>query len=401
MSETSEPSVARQEYFRASIVIAVCLLISIWLQVQVSPSPMTASETVWQQKLDLHLEIYPFSTRPLQSYTTLALHNVSGLPVRESFFSIQFVLAIFLGLAFYRLMRQIAFAPGWSLTGLALLMTAYPIIGAHWEPTHTWDDFWAYLFLVLSISACLRRQPVWSSLLLIVAMLAREPIIACYPLTAFIILSERKALGKTSLILALALPLVFFLGLRLIVGQDMDFWRWPVTIMGNFLGPLRQNDTIVSLIIAFGFMWFLSAIGLVETLKDRFTVRRNWLAWGALIVVPATLGLALTGALVRETRILFPPFVCIVPLSVMALKSLVEWLRPRLTRRTVVLLATLFVLCVTGGIFAANTLLFPRFYYPTGERIRRPLAGFHLGAIVAIGALIVYKARSGTDREPQ
>jgi hypothetical protein len=391
------PSVTRQEYVRALVVITVCLLVSLWLQIQVSPSPMTADESTWQLKLDMHLNHYPFSIRPLQSYATLGLHTVTGLPIRESFFSIQFALAVLLGLAFYRLMRQMHFAPGRSLVGLILLMTAYPIIGAHWEPTHTWDDFWAYLFLVFAISACLRRQVIFAAIWFSIAILAREPVIVFYPIVAFLLLSGRPAPNRARLLAGLALPVLFFASMRLFFAQPMDSWRWPITLMGNFFTPLERSDALVSIIISFGFIWLLSAIGLYRILRAGLPDRHSWLVWAGLITVPATLALTLAGALARETRILFPPFLCMIPLSVVALESLAAFWRPRLNRRTGALLATLFVLCIAGGVTAANLVLFPKFHYTTNERVRRPLAGFHLGAIVALGCLFLYQAREKQD----
>ncbi|MCB2230728.1 hypothetical protein KQH82_08425 [bacterium] len=394
------PDISARQTLIVVSLIAACLLISIWLQVQVSPSPMTQSEDIWQQKLDMHLHDYPFSVRPLQSYTTLSLHTLTGIPVRESFFIIQFLLAGLLGLAFYRLMRQMAFDHRWSSVGVLLLMTSYPIIGAHWEPTHTWDDIWAYLFLVLTVTAALAKKPTRATLWLILAILAREPVAVFYPVFAYLIVSNRNSHSKLKLALCLAAPVLFTIGMRLIFTQPMDIWRWPVTILGNFGDPLRINDTVVSVIIAFGFMWLVSAIGLFRTATTNRYTSRDWLLWAWLITVPITLYLSLTGSLARETRILFPPFVCVIPLSVLALQYLVNIVRPAMTRKLALLLTLGAILSVTAGVIAANTVLFPTFHYTANERIRRPLAGFHLGATAALSLVFVYGFSRRPPRSP-
>lgn len=369
-----------REYGPVTLVTALILLISVWLQVQVSRSPMTLGDDIWLKKLTLHLTEYPFNIRPFQSYATLWLHNLTSLPIRESFFFIQFTLALLLGPVFFRFLQRLSFDRTWSVIGVVLLMTAYPMLGAHYAPTHTWDDFWAYLFLTLAFLSLLKDRPVIGIVWLTLATLAREPIAVFLPVYLLTVWWQRPRYDRRQLVLCVALPLLVLGLFRLLVGQEQDITRWVKHIEFNFGTPLKTSDSIASIIIAFGFLWPLSFAGLIRLARTRELAHARLLAVGFAIALPLTVLLTLTGGRAIETRIFFPPFIFVVPLALVAVRAAgrhmsAHWTWP--TRMTAVLL--LCLLCA-AGVFVSQHWLFPEFSYKENASVRQDLVGVYLGA---------------------
>ena len=137
-------------------------------------SPMTASESLWQNRLEVHLSEYPFSIRPLTIQTTLLVHSIFILPYRESFFAIQYLLAFTLAIGFYAYLKNLVFSQGWATFGTAVLLFCYPILAAHLEPMHTWDDFWSYLFLTLTFLFITKTKSLLSAITILLAVVARK-----------------------------------------------------------------------------------------------------------------------------------------------------------------------------------------------------------------------------------
>ena len=108
-------------------------------------------------------------------------------------------------------------AVGLWLVGVALTFTAYPIMGANFEPTHTWDDFWSYLFLVLTLLAALDRRTIAVTVYMTLALFAREQAVLFYPLVLLILWWQRHSVRLPRMILPALLPPVPVL-LKLIVG---------------------------------------------------------------------------------------------------------------------------------------------------------------------------------------
>jgi len=378
-------------------VTIILLLISIWLQVQVSRSMMTQSAEIWEDRLELHVNEYPFKLRPFQTYATKWLHEATGVDIKTAFYLIQFTLAFLLAMAFYVLLRRLRFDQWWSLVGLVMLLTAYPILGAHYAPTYTWDDFWGYLFVTLGLLATIRERPWLVAIWLLLASIARETNVIFVPL-AFLPL-WRKADNRATLMTAAAIPIVATLAIRFLWGTGEDFSRWAWHINYNFENGLRVNDTVVSFIIAFGPLWLLSLLGFYEVRTMADHPSRQLLLWGYAVATPIFVILALTGGLARETRLFFPPFVFLIPLSVIALRSLVRRIRTDWTRKPKYLpVEALVALCIVGVI--ASNWLFPEFDFGMNANIRRPLAGVHLGMIFWVAWIYLVLRYIGAKHQP-
>ncbi len=343
---------------------------------------MTLPEEIWQKKLDIHLDNYPFAIRPFQSQITLLLHNLLGLPVRESFFALQYALAMALGTLFYRFLRLLDFPKNWSLVGLSVLMISYPILGAHFAPTHTWDDFWSYLFLVLTFSAVLQKRPVTASLFLTLGCFAREQVLVFWPLLLLWGWWERNQQSRARLLTMLCAPPVIYGLYRWIVYEEFELQRFN-HLQFNFENALRINDTVVSAFIAFGFLWLTVMIGLMKRRAQNTDVSSRLVLWGVVITLPITFLLTISCGMARETRIFFPPFLFVIPISLYVLGDLYNRLRPQWSWGRGLISACGGVVSIGLGYLAAR-VLFPEFDYFANSVFRRQIAGIHMGLSLSI-----------------
>jgi hypothetical protein len=371
-------------------ITAALLALSLLIQVRFVPSGLTQSQDVWRQKVDLHLTWEPFAIRPFQSQATLCLNRLTSWPLRESFFAIQFALALLLGTLFFRYLRKLGFEPSAAYAGLILLMTAYPILGAHFEPTHTWDDFWSYLFVVLFLTEVLQRKFIWAAIWLTLACYAREQSAFFYPVLVISAVWARQSCPRWRLLTASLLPLVAYIPFRVLVSSRWDFDRWAYWRY-NFANPGRTTDTVVSLILAFGIVWLLAAMGCFVLYRDRLWPNRGFVLFGAATTVPITVMVTLTASFARETRIFFPPFVFMIPLALLGFR----WLVQRLTeviavRLTPVVVASMAVLIPLGFWVVKQYLA--AVDYRSNSAFRRQLTGLHIGlslAVLVLGIVIV------------
>lgn len=351
---------------------------------------MTLPEEIWQTKLDTHLSYYPFAVRPFQSQLTQFLHGGLGLPIRESFFAIQFTLALCLGVFFYRFLRLLDFTRGWGLVGLAALMLSYPMLGAHFAPTHTWDDFWSYLFVTLTFIAVLRQRPITAGIFLTLGCFAREQIVVFWPLLLLWVWWSRRELNRFRSLLTLAMPIVLYGAYRWLVYQGLDLNRFA-DLRYNFETVLRFKDTLVSAWIAFGVLWLLALIGLLRRRRPGERTKARLIFWGVIMTLPLTVLLAVTAGKARETRLFFPPFVFVIPLSLYVLRDF--WTRLRRFRfRYEKSVAGSLIVVLIGICYLATRWFFPQFDYFANSELRRQIAAiqFGLSASLVIGYVVLW-----------
>ena len=376
-----------KEYWSPLLLTGALIGFSVWLQLAYEWSAMWLDEETWQGMLNLHLTWNPFAVRFFQSYSTLALHQVFGIPVRESFFTVQFTLEMILGVTMYRYLCRLGFDRGWALVGVALTFTAYPIMGANFEPTHTWDDFWLYLFLVLTLLAALNRRPIAAAIYLTLAFFAREQAVLFYPLVLLILWWQRDEVRLPRMILPALLPPTAYGLFRVYKWEPIDPYRWQL-FNDNFQNPGTTQDSIVSILVCFGALWLLALLGLRATSQMKDVTSRRLLRWGMATAVPLTTAVALLFTFVRETRILFPSFVIIVPLSLLFAQA--TWKGTTHFRLSWLIgLLILTGLAVWACIPWAHRL-FPLFAYGANAMFRRSLLGVHLGiALVCVVGLLI------------
>lgn len=389
MSRISDHVVSFLTNYRATLIVAACGIgFSIWLQGYNTGSAMQFDEETWQGMLNLHLTWNPFAVRFFQSYSTLALHTLFGWPVRESFFAVQFTLEMILAIVMHRYLCRLGFDRTWAVVGVALTLLAYPIFGANFEPTHTWDDFWLYLFLALTLLAALNRRTVAATVYLTLALFAREQAVIFYPLVLLTLWWQEDGMRRLRILLPALLPLLVYGLYRFYRWEPIDPFRWKL-VTANFETSGAAQDSLVSLIVSFGCLWLLALWGLGRTSEVSDLSARRLLRWGLATAVPLTTAVALLFTFVRETRILFPSFVIIVPLALLSLRA--AWNRVRHLSRSRLIGLALLILIAAAAAAPLGRLLFPECSYGSNAWFRRKLVGIHLG-LLFMGTVAVWTA---------
>ena len=124
---------------------------------------------------------------------------------------------------------------------------------------------------------------------------------------------------------------------------------------------------------------------MVSVWSRRGERRHKFLAWGLIWSLPINTAAVLLFAFARETRLLFPPFVFLIPLALEALRRLhdhavftsVKSWRPMLAMAAV-------VVAVYVGIEVTPYLLGPHDYGGPAPLFRYLVAGIHLGLAVSL-----------------
>ncbi len=391
------------EYYGPVLLTAVVLATSGLMHLLWYYSPLQLSEDIWVKKLEFHLHRYPYCTRCMQNYATLLVHQYLSLPIRESFMVVQGVLTMILGPLFYRYLRLLRLSKMWSHVGLFLLMTAYPILGAHFAPTYTWDDIWMYVFGVLCFTALARREPIKAGIYFTLGCFARDQMLLFMPILGLSLWWLRGQCSAKRLLASLVLPAALYLPYRVLVSQAEDPKRWKLLLF-NFGDIGRSTDTIVSMIVAFGLLWLLCTVGLMILRRRPMLFPERMIFWGTVITVPLMTAATLLFTLARETRMFFPPFVFVIPLSIVALRKVWESVSSRCSPFTLMLIPTAVAVCIVVGV-ACGEELFPEWDFRRNALLRRQIAGVHVGAawVILQGWIIftLQKHISGISRRPK
>jgi hypothetical protein len=390
MNQTHPKSVAtdRSELPVAASITIVVVGLSFFLHWKWCGSDMQLSEALFVEAHEWGLATYPYSIRPFLAYSIELLTRLFSLEVKTSFFVIQFSLAAAIGLSFYYYLRQLSFSIGWSRLGLFLVLSAYPILAAHIEPMHTRDDLWAHLFMILALLSLLRSRMTAGIVWYTLAIFAREQSLLLFGAFLLVAWLRCEKIPRRRLVLLSLLPLLIYAVFYAITWQEPDPVRFSL-IQFNFENHLRTSDTLFSLFISFGFMW-LAAPASIGAGKSNQAFRLLWL--GAILTVPATVLLTLFLTNARETRILFPPFVFMIPLTVMTLQKVYYEIRPRLSTMHLVIIGLgAFALLMAGGIMLGE-VLFPEFEYRRCPNFQRLWAGIHFGLIFSLIGYCIAKA---------
>lgn len=353
------------------------IIVSLILHLKATWSPFLIEPEIWKKTLELHLNQYPFNMRFPQTHATLLVNRLFGFPLKESFYTLQYILVLLLGPLFYNYLKTLGFERNWSLVGLAALMLSFPLLCAHFEPVHTWDDKWMYGFVILTFVALLKGNWLAASLFFTLGCFTREQMVLFYPIFFLEGIWNRQKLGMKMLLLGLLIPVVIYGLYILLANQSPNASRWSLFFY-NFENSARAADSVVSLWNSFGFLWFLAAAGAISLIPRRSEPRYRLLFWGVIITVPLTLFGGIFFTLVRETRILFPPFVFLIPLALIALKNLRAKLPTENSKAFWIIAACSGALLIAAGLFIAP-YIWPEFDYGSSAGLRRDFAGVQIG----------------------
>jgi hypothetical protein len=378
------------EHWITILILLVVLAFSLLLHVKLCDTSIVRhNEARFVKMVEAHQTGYPFSIRYMTTVSIMLLAAL-GLTVKQSFFLLQYALAAVLGLSFYRYLLSLGFAKSRANAGLFFLLSAYPVLAAHIEPVHTWDDFWAHLFAVLSFTALIKAKPIQGIVWFTLACFAREQSLIFLPVLVFAAARFNPRLSALNLVILAAAPVILYGAFYAYNWQTPKPKRFEL-ILFNFETPLRTSDTLFSVFVSFGFMWLTSLIGVV---RRAGSLTPQLLRWGTTIMLPATVIFALFLTNARETRILFPPFLFVIPICVCVLDEVYLRLKSKIRPSGLFSGAIVAAVLMAVGVVMGH-LAFPAFEYRRCEPFQRLWAGIQFGLILN---LMAYTLRWGWRR---
>lgn len=389
MQETTPAEGHLSEYFAVAALILFFIALSIILHTLPCSTPMQGlTDAQWEKRVTIHLEGYPFLRRVPFTHLTLGVHKLTDWPYRQSFYFLQYLLLTVAAALFYRFLRSMRFSFAWGFCGVGLFLSAYPVLLGFSEPVHTWDDIWFYSALILTVGAFFRRQMFIAVAAFTVALYAREQTLTLYPIFAAGVWFFGTSHKQWARLAFIAAPLVIFAPFFL------PGWRVPTHNSDiqsiNFGTPGRSANSIFSLVNSFGVVWLTWVFGLIQYFgqpRSNHTETDRFLAWTSIYAVIATVTVVMQVGWMRETRLFFPPFLWMIPISLWWLARAVEKLRtgPAWTQILVVLVAVLSIYyCLPIG-----TELFPDLDYRNCASLCQGWIGIELGLTVAVCFLAI------------
>lgn len=274
--------------------------------------------------------------------------------------------------AFYLLLRALAFDARTSFVGGLLFLSAAPVLLMYKYPVATREDVLAYFLLTVGLLAALRAHAVWVTLIAIAATLTRETTLIL-PLAYCIGVPDtwRKKIA------VLAIPLLAYLGLRILWGnQSHDLLESARNTLA------KPWETLAFLFLVFGALWLPYWLGLGERWRARtHATHAGWrmLTLSGPLVFLAVMGATLLISRAREMRIAFILFPWAIPFAL-------DWFVTRRAQIKTWLVRWQFW-CWGAGMFAllASSILY--FHFTNPDLMRDYLADFKNGYWLFLGAL--------------
>jgi hypothetical protein len=361
----------------ALFLTVLILLVNMNLRTQ-----LAEDEAMWQNRLELHQGNPPFSLRPFTSAVTGFLSEQYGLSLRDAFVVGQYPLVFALLWSFALFLKRLMFSIRQQLYGMWALALSFPILCVHFIPNFSYDDLWAYIGLVWMAYCLVAGRLFLASACLLFAALSRESVLIVFP--AFFVFRGREISLRTCL-LAAVLPVALYLAYRLMLYPEIRsgrFTRLPV----NFADAGETRQTLHSLFVSFGWLWFAAGAAIRNYLKSGIRqINRHVrsLSVSALIVGLSCVTLTLAAALARETRLFYTPFVFLIPLAVFHLENI----RPAMDRvknRGRLWLVWLLAIMILAASVLLSILIFPSFRYLPMLDFHRVYFAFNLALAVMV-----------------
>jgi len=383
--------ISRSEYIFPA-VITLSLLTASFLLHYFCESTMAQSDDMWEYRLKVHLTGYPFSLRHFTSQTIEFMSRFLGLSIKESFFTIHFLLAVLLGPFFFRFLRKMSFDKSSANIGVVLLLTAYPIMSAHFEPVFTWDDFWLYLFSVISFSFALGRNFAWSGIFFAIGCVAREQLVLLFPaysLTIFLLSPKESSIKR---MIYIFFPLIIWGSYYLNFVQKGDPNRLKY-LMLNFEDFQWGRDSVFSMFISFGFLWMVSILAWFRLIEKKRNRIANILFWGFLLTLPVNTIFTLAMTFAREIRIFFPPFIFVIPLSLIMITASIKYWRTMESKLRKFISIVVLTSSILAGYLIIEGLIFPEFRYRQCWNFCQIWAGINIALSFVIFLLYLLSTR--------
>jgi len=384
-----------KNYWLASAIGAGLLLVSLWLHTMNTTSPMSLEDQVWDTKMDAHLNKYPFRIRLFQSHLTNWLHMLTGVSLKITFYTIQYILAFITGLLFLKYLRRLGFDRYWPHLGMILFFTSLSVMGAHFAPIHTWDDFWLYSFLLLTAISILNSSWYQAALFFTLGCFARETFLLIYPVLLFFAWRELRFKSIVKLSVCALMPLLIYGSYLMIFGERPAESRLGL-LSYNFENSARSADATVSII-----NWLLAIAGMFKLKRQSRTAPQEFCFWGVILLLPLNSLVVALFTLIRETRLLFVPFLFVIPVALWSAKSMWETMKTQRSDYPALIALILGVIMfVVGGVLLAE-VIWPVFDYSASSELRRTLAGINIGLTCGVSLFWLLSGTGKTKQVPK
>lgn len=309
------------------------------------------------------------------------LHGEFAIPYRTSFFGLQFLLMFLSGPAFALYLSRLGFTSRQNMAGMLIYYFSLPVFLAHIEPHHLWDDFWVFLMVPLALALTIERKTVLAVLTMTWAILAREITALFLPVWLLFMLHSERDRRYSTIVMAFVVTLLLVFTARLFL-TGINTGDIAFKLPFNFENEMRTRDTIFSVITSMGFLW---VTGLWVTVTGS-TKPRPWLniiRFGALFTVLGYISTTLLIAQARESRLLFPPFVFLIPLTLIYIEDR-WWLFKEFYAGKSRRQASILTFVIIALSLAVATMLFPTFEYRSWHDGNRAYLGFHIAITLVL-----------------
>ncbi|MCH7946896.1 MAG: hypothetical protein IIC66_03760, partial [candidate division Zixibacteria bacterium] len=156
----------------------------------------------------------------------------------------------------------------------------------------------------------------------------------------------------------------------------------------NFENSARTADATVSIVNAFGFVWLLAMAGMVKLSRQARTASQEFCFWGVILLLPINTMMVATFALIRETRLLFVPFLFVIPIALWFGQAMWNSMKTRHSNVRIIFASLLgTALFLIAGVYLAE-LIWPVFEYQSSTELRRNIAGINIG--LALGSVLFW-----------
>ena len=314
----------------------------------------------------LHLTEFPFKLRPFTNMSMFFLTKCFNISLYHSFIIHQYILlsAFFISFAYF--LKTINFELKERLIGLSITAFLFPILCIHFVPVFSWDDIWAYICIVWFLNFIIKDNFYTASLFLAVSMVSRESMVLVLP--AYYIF-RNKDRSNIKWLIPMILPVFIYGLIRCLFFPEVLEGRLT-RFMVNFEDIDTVRQTIYSLFVSFGWMWTVLLLGAKNSslipaqnkLSEKFRT-------SAIIVSILTIIIVLNTALARETRLLFTPFIFIIPFVLLQLawyqKKFYDVLKRMKKSMSIIMILGILLFSILFSVY-----VFPSFKY-------LPMIDFH------------------------
>ncbi|KAA3631761.1 MAG: hypothetical protein DWP97_12390 [Calditrichaeota bacterium] len=316
-----------------------------------------------------HQTAYPFKLRPFTSMAMFYL-NEMHLSFLWSFIVHQYGLLFLFFISITRLLKQFELTQTDRIIGLFITALTFPILCIHFVPVYSYDDIWAYLCVVWMFYFIIKDKFYIAALFWMISLISRESMVLLFPLF-FIYRNKSKSIF--SWCIPMMLPVFFYSSARIFFFPEVLEGRFTRLIV-NFENADTIRQTIYSLFISFGWLWAF----IIVPFKNQSDEDKK-LYLSAIVISLLTIVVVLNTALVREVRLLFTPFVVIIPYVLMRFRQVIPKMKSYMTLQYISRVILLFIVSVI-----LTVILFPSFTYLPMIDFHRVLFAMHLTGFVIV-----------------